>query len=82
MQYQHVDNVAQTIECFKAAIIAQPNLHQALNNLGVIYATQGLYGASQRLLRAAIAANAEYAEAYNNLGVLLRDTGCITQVWI
>lgn len=48
---------------------------QALNNLGVLYTSQGRAGEAIALLQAAVAAAPLYAEAWNNLGVAQRDIG-------
>lgn len=51
---------------------------QSLNNLAVIYTSQGRAGEATALLQAATQACPSYAEAWNNLGVLQRDIGAIT----
>jgi tetratricopeptide (TPR) repeat protein len=48
---------------------------QALNNLGVLYTSQGRAGEAIALLQAAVTAAPLYAEAWNNLGVAQRDIG-------
>ena len=43
---------------------------QSLNNLGVVYTSQGRVQEALGLLTAAVTSCPTYAEAYNNLGVL------------
>jgi Flp pilus assembly protein TadD len=50
---------------------------QSLNNLSVIYTSQGRAGEATALLQAATQACPSYAEAWNNLGVLQRDIGAV-----
>lgn len=52
---------------------------QSLNNLGVVYTSQGHAQEALTLLTAAIQACPTYSEAYNNLGVLQRDVGAIRE---
>ena len=75
-----VNNLACAIECYEAAVASKPDFWLSLNNLGVIFTTQGQSTRGARHLRAAIAAQPEYAEAHNNLGVLLRDMGLVQEV--
>ena len=75
-----VHNVECAIKCYEAAVAAKPDFWLSLNNLGVIFTTQGQSTRGRRHLRAAIAAQPDYAEAHNNLGVLLRDMGNVEDV--
>jgi protein O-GlcNAc transferase len=52
---------------------------QGLNNLAVVYTSQGRAAEAMRTLQAAIVAAPRYAEVYNNLGVLQRDVGAIVE---
>jgi tetratricopeptide (TPR) repeat protein len=54
-------------------------LFQSLNNLAVVYTSQGRAQEALALLQAATQACPSYAEAYNNLGVLQRDVGAIPE---
>ena len=54
-------------------------LLQSLNNLAVVYTSQGRAQEALALLQAATQACPTYAEAYNNLGVLQRDVGAIPE---
>lgn len=50
---------------------------QSLNNLAVMYTSQGRSGEAAAMLQAATAAVPAYAEAWNNLGVVQRDIGAV-----
>lgn len=75
----------RAVECLSQCLPQLPTaLHdccslplQSLNNLGVVYTSQGRSQEGLALLQAAIQSCPTYAEAFNNLGVLQRDVGSI-----
>lgn len=67
---QRHGSLEEAVEAFRSLADAHPELPEPLNNLAVVYATQGRYADAHQALLDAIEVDPEYETAHENLGDL------------
>jgi len=71
--FQEAKNLDEAFRCYSQALLLDPNLDVAHNNLGVLLCDLKRKDEAEAAYRKAIELNPALTEAYSNLGVLLRD---------
>src|SRR5262249_17378523 len=66
---------AAAAECYRSAIVLQPDLIDAHYNLGIVLAEQHLLFDAEASYRQAIALDPSYVNAHKNLGNTLKEQG-------
>jgi protein O-GlcNAc transferase len=72
-------NLDKAIECFREALLLDPNHAKAYNNLGMALGDQGKLGAAIESFVQALSLEPAYATAYYNLAVTLQDHGRLNE---
>ena len=75
MTYKDLKSIPAAIDCFKRALVLDPDCIDAINNLGVAQKMHGHFDLAIKTFNQIIKLRPERASAYLNLGVCFQDKG-------